>query len=238
MGAKCCGLTSGQVGNLPKELKMLVGERMSHPVITAEPDTPIQEALSMMRREHVRRFPVVDSRGHLVGIVSERDLLEAAPSDATSLSVWEVNYLISKITVGEVMKKDVTTVTEDALLETAARLMADEKIGGLPVVRDSEVVGMITETDLFKVFLEILGARKAGVRMTVTVRNQPGELAQLTKAIYEQGGNIIALGTFLGDSTETSELTIKVDGVEVETLRKVIKPLVTNIKDLRETAAA
>ncbi len=110
---------------------MLVGERMAHPVITIDPDTPILEALSMMRRDHVRRFPVVDHKGHLVGIVSERDLLEASPSDATSLSVWEVNYLISKITVGEVMNKDVITVTEDTLLETAARIMADKRIGGL-----------------------------------------------------------------------------------------------------------
>ncbi len=97
---------------------------------------------------------------------------------------------------------------------------------------------MITETDLFKVFLEILGARKAGIRLTVTVPNLPGELAHLTKTIYDLGGNIIALGTFLGESTETTEMTIKVEGVEPDTLRKAIEPLVNRINDLRETHAA
>ncbi len=217
---------------------MLVGERMTHPVITIEADTPVQEALNMMRRDHVRRLPVTDSKGHLVGIVAERDLLHASPSDATSLSVWELNYLISKIVVNEVMTKDIITVTEDTLLETAARIMADSKIGGIPVMRDSKVVGMITETDLFKIFLEVMGARKAGVRLTVMVPNKPGELAQITKAIYDMGGNIISLGTFLGDNTESTEVTIKVEDVKAEALRAAVEPMVVRVIDLRDTLSA
>ena len=217
---------------------MLVGERMTHPVITIEPDTPVQEALNLMHREHVRRLPVTDPEGHLVGIVAERDLLQASPSDATSLSVWELNYLLSKIVVKEVMAKDVTTITEDTLLETAARIMADQKIGGIPVMRDSKVVGIITETDLFKIFLEVLGARKAGVRLTVMVPNKPGELAEITKAIYELGGNIIALGTFLGDNTETTEVTIKVEDVDTKALQSAVEPLVARVIDMRETRSA
>jgi acetoin utilization protein AcuB len=217
---------------------MLVGERMTHPVITIEADTPVQEALNMMHREHVRRFPVADPQGHLIGIVAERDLLHASPSDVTSLSVWELNYLLSKIVVEEVMTKDVITVTEDTLLESAARIMADRKIGGLPVVRNSRVVGIITETDLFKVFLEVLGARKAGVRLTVMVPNNPGELARITKAIYDAGGNVISLGTFLGEDTESSEVTIKVEDVEADALRKTVEPLVSRVIDVRETLSA
>jgi len=217
---------------------MLVGERMTHPVITVEPDTPVQEALNMMRRENVRRMPVTDSAGHLVGIVAERDLLHASPSDATSLSVWELNYLLSKIVVKEVMTKDVVTITEDTLLETAARIMADRKIGGIPVMRDSKVVGIMTETDLFKIFLEILGARKAGVRLTVMVPNKPGELAQITKAIFDLGGNIIAMGTFLGEDTESTELTIKVEDVGAEALRGAIEPMVSRVIDVRDTLSA
>ncbi len=217
---------------------MLVGERMTHPVITIEADTPVQEALNMMRRDHVRRLPVTDSKGHLVGIVAERDLLHASPSDATSLSVWELNYLISKIVVNEVMTKDIITVTEDTLLETAAQIMADSKIGGIPVMRDSKVVGMITETDLFKIFLEVMGARKAGVRLTVMVPNKPGELAQITKAIYDMGGNIISLGTFLGDNTESTEVTIKVEDVKAEALRAAVEPMVVRVIDLRDTLSA
>jgi acetoin utilization protein AcuB len=214
---------------------MLIKERMSHPVITVHPDLPIQDALKLMREERVRRFPVVDQRGRLVGIVSERDLLHAAPSDATSLSIWEVNYLVSKIKVNKVMTKEVITITEDTPLEEAARIMADHKIGGLPVVRDGQVVGIITETDLFKVFLEMLGAREAGVRLAVLVPNVAGGLARLTEAIHAIGGNILALGTFLGESSQNREVTIKVEGVNPQILISRIEPLVERILDVRET---
>jgi acetoin utilization protein AcuB len=214
---------------------MLAKERMSHPVITVYPDLPIQEALKLMQEERVRRFPVVDKRGRLIGIVSERDLLHAAPSDATSLSVWELNYLLSKITVGKVMTRDVITITEDTPLEEAARIMADHKIGGLPVVRDGEVVGIITETDLFKIFLEMLGGREPGVRLAVLLPNAAGELVKLTKAIHEIGGNILALGTFLGESSQNREVTIKVAGVNRQILASKIEPLVERILDIRET---
>jgi acetoin utilization protein AcuB len=216
---------------------MLVGERMSKPVISVQPQMPIQEAHNLMKRERVRRFPVVTQAGKLVGIVSESDLLHASPSDVTSLSVWELNYLISRIKVEEVMSRDVRTVAEDTPVEAAARIMADNKIGGMPVVRDGEVVGMITETDLFKIFLEMLGARYAGVRLTALVPNIPGELAQITSAIHDNGGNIISLSTALGDSTETGLVTIKVEGIEAETLRTLVGPLVEEIVDLRETAS-
>lgn len=214
---------------------MLVGERMSHPVITINPEMPMQEALNLMRQERVRRFPVVNERGRLVGIVSDKDLLNASPSDATSLSIYEVNYLLSKITVKTIMTTDVITITEDTPLEEAARIMADNKIGGLPVVRNNDVVGIITETDLFKIFLELLGAREPGVRIAALVPNIPGELAQLTKAIFEVGGNVVALGTFLGDSSENREISIKVSGVSVSELKEAIEPVVEKIIDIRET---
>ena len=128
-----------------------------------------------MKRERIRRTPVVKD-GKMVGIVSDKDLLNASPSPATSLSVWEMNYLLSKITVRDVMTKKVLTVTEDTPIEEAARIMADNKIGGLPVMRNDHVVGIITETDLFKIFLELMGAREPGVRGTVLVLDKPGEL--------------------------------------------------------------
>ena len=161
---------------------MLVKERMSYPVITIHPELPMQDALSLMLKEQIRRLPIVDKHGRLIGIVSERDLLHASPYNATSLSIYEVNYLLSKITIKEVMSKNVTTVTENTPLEEAARIMADNKIGGLPVVRDNEVVGINTETDLFKIFLELLGAREPGIRVAPLVPNVPGELNQLTQA--------------------------------------------------------
>lgn len=213
---------------------MLVGERMSRPVLSVSPDTPIQEALAQMRKERVSRYPVINKKGKLVGIVSEADLLHASPSDATSLSVWEINYLVSKITVERVMTTEVITVTEDTPLEEAARIMADHRVGGLPVMKGKAVVGMITQTDLFRVFLEMLGARESGLRVTALVKEEPGMLHCLTKAIVEAGGNIIALSTFAGESTEDREVTLKINRMDEAGIRKALAPCVIEIKDLRE----
>lgn len=211
---------------------MLIGERMSYPVITVPKDMPINEALTLMRREKIRRLPVTD-KGNLVGIVSDVDLLNASPSPATSLSIWEMNYLLSKITVKDVMTKQVLTVFEDTPIEEAARIMADNKIGGLPVVRGQEVVGIITETDLFKIFLELMGAREKGIRMTIMVDNVPGQLAKIANAIASEGGNIFASGSFLGDDPSNRELTIKVSGISEETLVEQVKPFIDKIIDIR-----
>lgn len=217
---------------------MLVGERMSHPVITIHPDTSMQDAHKLMRDEKIRRLPVVDKRGRLIGIISESDLLHASPSDATSLSVWEMNYMISKLKVESIMTRDVITVSTNTPLEEAARKMVDNKVGGLPVVRDGEVVGIITETDLFKVFLELLGARETGVRLTVLLRHVPGELANLTRAIFECGGNLVAMGAFLGESSENREITLKVSGIDAGTLEEAVKDHVERIVDIRESMEA
>lgn len=211
---------------------MMVGKRMKFPVITIPPEMPIHDAVALMKREHIRRAPVVKD-GKLVGIVSDKDLLNASPSPATSLSVWEMSYLISKITVSDVMTKHVLTVTEDVPIEEAARIMADNKIGGLPVVRGDQVVGIITETDLFKIFLELMGARESGVRVTVLLTEKPGELAKLTKIIADLGGNFIALGTFTGSLPSNRMLTFKVADLTEEEVRQSITPVVEKVIDIR-----
>jgi acetoin utilization protein AcuB len=141
---------------------MLVGERMTRDPVVIRDDTSIQGALKIMRDNKVRRLPVLNDKGALVGIVSERDLLFASPSPATSLSIYELHYLMSRIKVADVMTTEVITVTEDTSLEEAARIMVGNKIGGLPVERKGELVGIITETDLFKIFLELLEDREMG----------------------------------------------------------------------------
>jgi acetoin utilization protein AcuB len=201
-------------------------------------DVPVQDALARMRRDKVRRFPVVDKSGKLLGIVTDTDLMNASPSEATTLSVWEINYLLSKINVGRVMTKKVVTVTEDTPIEDAARMMADQHIGGLPVMRDDRLVGIITETDIFRIFLEMLGARTAGVRLTAEVREAPGKLYELAGAIHALGGNITGLGFIQGESTETRAVMIKVSGVELLALQKALAPLVEKITDIREEKGA
>ena len=213
---------------------MLVKERMSHPVITIKPEIPIMEAHELMQKEHIRRLPVINKHKRLVGIVSEKDLLHAEPSDVTSLDVWELHYMLSKIIVKEVMTRDVITITENTPLEEAARIMADNKIGGLPILRDDRVVGIITETDLFKIFLEMLGARERGIRLTVLVTNSSEGLVQLAKVVFDIGGNILSLGTFLGESCDNREITMKVAGVSTNVLKEAIEPFVERIVDINE----
>ncbi|MCS6994215.1 MAG: CBS domain-containing protein [Anaerolineales bacterium] len=211
---------------------MLVGERMSKPVITISPDLPIPEAINLLKKERIRRAPVVKD-GKLVGIVCDDDLLNASPSPVTTLSIWEMNYLLSKITVAEVMTKNVLTVTEDTPIEQAARIMADNKIGGLPVMRDGYVVGIITETDLFKIFLELLGARETGVRVTALIEDKPGQLARFTEAVAEKRGNFVAFGVIAGETPADKLLTCKIQGLTPEQVRETLQPLVKQIIDIR-----
>jgi len=195
----------------------------------------VQDAMAMMRRDKVRRYPVVDRHGNLLGIVSEKDLLNASPSEATTLSVWEINYLLSKLTIDKVMTKDVITITRDTPIEEAARIMADNKVGGLPVVDGHKVVGIVTETNLFRIFLELFGARAKGIRLSVLLTNEPGSLNRLTGAVQSVNGNIVALGTFLGENTGNAMVTLKVDGVEMAALKTAIAPAVIKILDVRQT---
>src|SRR4029078_7347724 len=189
---------------------MFVGEIMSRPVISVSPDAPINEVLAMFKKEHIRRAPVIKN-GKLIGILSERDLLNASPSPATTISMWEMNYLISKVTVKQVMTKKVITVEKDTPIEEAARIMADKKIGGVPVVNAEKVVGIITETDLFKAFLELMGARQKDIRVTDTIAEQQGELAKVTQAVSSNGGDFISFGMFSGPDANSRVITFKVD---------------------------
>jgi acetoin utilization protein AcuB len=214
---------------------MLVRERMSSHPVTITPDVPITEALRLMRDKQVRRLPVLDQEGNLIGIVSEKDLLYASPSPATSLSIYEMHYLLSQLRIQELMTKDVITVTPDTLLEEAARIMVDNKIGGLPVTEGQKLLGIITQTDIFEVLLEQFGARQKGLRLSLEIPERKGEMARITTAIAQLGGDILALGTFLGDDPTTALVTIKVEDVPAEALASAMRDLGLQIRDIRET---
>ncbi|NLD42423.1 MAG: CBS domain-containing protein [Chloroflexi bacterium] len=214
---------------------MFVRDRMSRNPITVSPETSFHDALRIMREEKIRRLPVLDRKGKLVGIVLERDLLYASPSPATSLSVYELNYLVAKITIGELMTKSVITVDDDCPLEEAARIMVDNHISGLPVMRGEALVGMITESDLFRVFLEMLGAREGGLRVSIKVPDQRGFLARLSGRIAERGGNIVSLGTFSGDDPTNRRLTIKIQDLSRGKMEEALEGLGAELLDIRET---
>jgi acetoin utilization protein AcuB len=204
---------------------MLVGERMTKRPITVTEDTTLPEALELMRKEKIRRLPVLDKHGKLVGIVTELDLLRASPSPATSLSVYEIPYLLAKVKMREIMTTNVITVTEDTPIEEAARIMADNKIGGLPVMRDGKLVGIITETDIFKLFLELFGARHSGIRITLLVPEEKGVLAKITGKIAEMGGSIISVGTAAGEDPTTGTIVLRVADVSEEALVAAMESL-------------
>jgi len=197
---------------------MLIGQRMTKNPITVTKDLSVDKALQLMRKEKVRRFPVLDREGTLIGMVAEKDLLYASPSPATSLSIYEIAYLVSRITVGDVMATEVISITEDVPIEEAAAIMADNRIGALPVVRDGKLIGIITETDLFKIFVEVFGARQGGVRVLMAAPDRSGVLAVVSGKIAELGGNILALGTVDGEDPTTKEITFRVAGVDKDEL--------------------
>jgi acetoin utilization protein AcuB len=215
---------------------MLVRECMTPSPVTVKPDTTVHRALRLMRERKVGRFPVVDDHGKLVGIVSHDDLLSSSPSPATTLAVWEIPELLAKIKVETVMSRQVITVSEDTPLEEAARIMADQKIGGLPVMREKTLSGIITENDLFKVLMELLGGRRAGVRVTVSIPWVKGTLAKITSAVFGVGGDILGFGIreVPNDSSRTWEIILKVQDVPKDRLVEALRPVVKDIQDVRE----
>ncbi len=198
---------------------MYVSNRMTSNPYTISPEATIAEALELMRDNNIRRLPVIKS-GKLVGIVTERALLEVSPSKATTLSVFEINYLLSKATVKSVMTKQVITVAPDTLLEEAALIMRENHFSSLPVIQDNKLVGIITETDIFESFIELMGFREYGTRLSVKINdNKPGVLADVSDIIAGFGINITNFGVF------RDEMIIRINTLNIE---PVIKKLEEN----------
>jgi len=208
---------------------------MSTPVITAPPGMTVPELHQLMLKRDIRRLPIVNPQDELLGIISHIDVINASPSPATSLSIWEINYLISQIQAQEIMTREVYTVKINDTIEKAARIMSDQKIGGVPVLSGEQVVGMITETDIFDLFMDLTGARDQGIRVSALIADARGEVAHLTRAISERGGDLIALGISHSGSAETGEILLKVNNLDEEVLLSVIRPRVIRILDVRQT---
>jgi len=214
---------------------MFVRDRMNSPAVTVRANTPLQDALKLMRDRRFRRLPVVNKKGKLVGIVSERDLLHAAPSAATSLSVWEVYYLLAKLQVKRIMTKDVITTTPDTPVEDAARLMVTHKIGGLPAINGhNDVVGVITETDIFETFVEMFAGGQAGLRLTLEVPERKGVLSMLSSAVFDLGGSIESVGSFSGEVAGERRLVVQVRDVSKDELVEAIEALGDHVVDARD----
>ncbi len=220
---------------------MFVRMWMTTDVITVPPETPILEAQEIMKKHGVRRLPVVNKRGKLLGIVTKSDILEASPSDATTLSIWELNYLLARTTVEQIMVKadDLITVSPNDPLERAALLMRKHKVGGLPVVEGSHLVGIITESDIFEVLLKLLGVHQKGTRLTLELEDRPGALAEALDVLRAHDVNVRSIVTCdeCRTTPDTGVFVIKIDSYDWRQIVKDLKDKKIKVLDARHVSA-
>lgn len=213
---------------------MLVKNWMTPAPLTITPDTPVLDALRLLKERGFRRLPVVEGSGasatRLSGIVTDKDLKDAMPSKATTLSIWELNYLLSKLTVREVMAKPVITARMDETLEDAALRMQEHKIGGLPVLDNGgALVGIITITDVLGALTEVLGLSEGGVRITVDMPDVPGSLIKAANAVLPS--NIVSVATG-GNVNGRRRFVMRVNGEGVDTLLERLKSADVDVTDM------
>ncbi|HEM3598033.1 TPA: CBS domain-containing protein [Streptococcus suis] len=199
---------------------MSVKDFMTRKVVYISPETTIAHAADLMREQDLHRLPVIEN-DKLVGLVTEGTIAEASPSKATSLSIYEMNYLLNKTKVKDVMIKDVITVSAYASLEDATYLMYKNKVGILPVVDNDQLYGVITDRDIFAAFLQVSGYGEEGVRARFIVDNKAGELGKIIRLVSDKEYNIVStvqIATKSGKVVIEVQIEGKVDLEEVRSL--------------------
>lgn len=172
---------------------MLVKNWMSKEVITVDADDTMQNAIYILQEQNIKMLPVMDD-ANLVGIITDRDLKKASPSDATTLDMHELLFLISKIKVKDLMKEPVFTAKPDDTVEEAAALLLEKKISGLPVIdENNRLVGIITRSDIFRVLLSLSGLGKKGIQFAIRIKDMPGIIKEVRELIHEHGGRTASI---------------------------------------------
>ncbi|HHY25457.1 MAG TPA: CBS domain-containing protein [Desulfitobacterium dehalogenans] len=180
---------------MERVILMYVKQFMTSRVFTVSPEDNIADTMALMREKQINRLPVVE-KGKLVGIVTDGDLREVSPSPATTLSIFELNYLVGKTPIRDVAVKKVITCTPDAKIEDAALLMREHGIGALPVVENGKLVGIVTESDIFDTFLDIMGFRSPGQRFVIETKDEVGVMVDLASIMKEHDVNIASLAVY------------------------------------------
>ncbi|WP_019851593.1 CBS and ACT domain-containing protein [Desulfitobacterium sp. PCE1] len=180
---------------MERVILMYVKQFMTSRVFTVSPEDNIADTMALMREKQINRLPVVE-KGKLVGIVTDGDLREVSPSPATTLSIFELNYLVGKTPIRDVAVKKVITCTPDTKIEDAALLMREHGIGALPVVENSKLVGIVTESDIFDTFLDIMGFRSPGQRFVIETKDEVGVMVDLASIMKEHDVNITSLAVY------------------------------------------
>lgn len=204
---------------------MKVKNRMTENPRTVGLDTSVTEAFSLMKENGFRRLPVMD-KGKVVGIITISDLNQATPSMATTLSIHELNYLLAKTKIKDVMpkKQKLITVSPENYIETAARQMREYKVSGLPVIDENEkLVGIITETDIFDAFIDILGVSRPHTRIDFYTSDRPGTIAGITGMIAEKGKNIVNTVVFFDKKKNQYKMVIRIEELECQDVVEALK---------------
>lgn len=215
---------------------MAVRDFMTRKVIYISPDTTIAHAADLMREQDIHRLPVIE-HDKLVGLVTEGTIAEASPSKATTLSIYEMNYLLNKTTVKDVMIRDVITVSQFASLEDAVYLMFKHKVGILPVMDNGQMSGVITDRDVFKAFLKVSGYGEDGVRIRCLVEDRAGILGTVLRIISELGYNVantVQIDTNPGQAIIEVQIEGKVDEA---TLKEKLQVAAIEVESIQPTVA-
>ena len=214
---------------------MFVQDAMTVNPVTVTVDATLPDIARLMHDKKIRRVPVMDKNGKLAGIISDRDVRENMPSPATTLSKWEINTLLDKLRASEIMTSPVLVTAPDCPLEEAARVLLEKKIGALPVVRDGDLVGIVTETDFFRAFVDMLsGGDVPGLRLVLRVERHKGILATLANIINENGGGIIAIATENDPDSKHKKVLVKEEGADAAAVRKALAEVDIEVLDVRE----
>jgi len=168
---------------------MFVSDWMTKKVITIAPDSSISEAVRLIKEKKIKHLPVVKD-DKLKGIVSDRDIKEYSPSKATTLDIFELNYLLARTKVKEIMRTGVCTTTPDTPVEELAMMMLDNNIGCCPVLEGGRLVGIISDKDIFTVLVDITGVRHGGHRISATIEDRPGSIRELADIIRKHDFNL------------------------------------------------
>lgn len=201
---------------------MFVSERMTKNVSTVTPEESVSKAFQVLKKKKYSQLPVVDEKGKLVGFITEKILTEVSPSKATSLSIFEINYLLSKTKVLDIMKTKIFTISPESLIEEAALIMKTNDIGSLPVVDDSNVlVGILTRVDVFSAFVDIMGVNEFGTRIALQVDDKLGTFADISHIIKEYGMNITHVNNYTVG--EHVEIILKLNTLEIDDLLKTLE---------------
>ncbi|MBQ9281833.1 MAG: CBS domain-containing protein [Treponema sp.] len=212
---------------------MIVKDFMTKNPVYTNPKELISNIKNTMDREKIGKIPVLDDSGKLIGVFTKTDLKKAMPSEATTLDIYELSYLLSKMTVEKVMKKNPITIQKDATIEEAAKLMAEKGISSV-IVMDGEVLaGILTKSDLFKAVVDMFGFKYDGVRASLEVSDDCGVLANVSKAIADHHGKIVSFITADGSDVSKRIITFKIIGLKKAEVEEILKSLSADIKDIR-----